>query len=97
MDLCRNSFHPFVTEPDLFLQVRSHWITFNDYLNALSSKYRIRAKKVFAVSQDLEVKNLSLEEIIEARVSRRNVIKNNYNRNVQEISSSKGSRFLKNF
>ncbi len=63
MDLCRNSFHPFVTEPDLFLQVRSHWITFNDYLNALSSKYRIRAKKVFAVSQDLEVKNLSLEEI----------------------------------
>ncbi|HNE50847.1 MAG: peptidogalycan biosysnthesis protein [Chitinophagales bacterium] len=63
MDLCRNGFHPFVTEPDLFLQVRPHWHSYTDYLNSLSSKYRIRANKVLAVSQDIEVKNLSLEEI----------------------------------
>ena len=56
MDLCHNGFHPFVTEPDLFLQVRPHWHSYTDYLNSLSSKYRIRANKVLAVSQDIEVK-----------------------------------------
>lgn len=34
-------------EPFMVIDLPSHWRTFSDYLSAFSSKYRVRAKKVF--------------------------------------------------
>jgi len=58
-----NSFHSFTTEPDMFMNVDDSWKSFDDYMNALSSKYRVRTKKVLSTSTNIIQKEFSLEEI----------------------------------
>jgi hypothetical protein len=48
-------FHPFEVEPHLVLNIAPHWKNFDNYLQDLSSKYRIRAKRVRREFQDIEV------------------------------------------
>ncbi|MEZ5055265.1 MAG: peptidogalycan biosysnthesis protein [Chitinophagales bacterium] len=60
---CNGAFHPFITEPDMFMHIDNSWTSFDDYVQALASKYRIRAKKVLAVSNNITSKELSLTEI----------------------------------
>ena len=40
-------------EPFMLLDLPNHWSTFDDYLNAFSSKYRVRAKKVYEETQGI--------------------------------------------
>ncbi|MFN8295120.1 MAG: peptidogalycan biosysnthesis protein [Chitinophagales bacterium] len=63
IDFCNSSFHPFNTEPDMFMNVNNNWKSFDDYLNALSSKYRVRAKKVLNTSAEIIPKEFSVEDI----------------------------------
>ncbi len=60
---CHGAFHPFITEPDMFMHVDNSWKSFDDYVQALASKYRIRAKKVLSVSNNIISKELTLTEI----------------------------------
>ncbi len=69
IDFCNNAFHPFNTEPDMFMSVDESWKSFNDYINALSSKYRVRAKKVLTVSNEIIQKEFSLEDIRQEKES----------------------------
>lgn len=62
-DFGQSAFHPFTTEPDMFMQVDENWNGLDDYTNALSSKYRVRAKKVLTVSNDIIQRELSIEDI----------------------------------
>ncbi len=52
-------------ESDMHLSLLPEWKTFNDYLAALSSKYRVRARKVLALCAEkhVEHKDLSASEI----------------------------------
>jgi predicted N-acyltransferase len=59
-----NAYHSFITEPDMFMNVDENWSNFEDYLNALSSKYRVRAKKVLQTSTEIIQKEFSLEDIL---------------------------------
>jgi predicted N-acyltransferase len=59
-----SAFHPFVTDPDMFMYLNERWSAFDDYLKDLSSKYRVRAKKVLSVSSLIKSKELSVEEIV---------------------------------
>ena len=68
-DFCNSAFHPFITEPDMFLKVNAQWHSFDDYLHTLSSKYRVRARKVLSVSQHIIQKELSLDDINAQRPS----------------------------
>jgi len=49
-------FNPFFTEPYMFLMLDPSWQTIDDYMSALSSKYRVRLKKVMQESSVLETK-----------------------------------------
>ncbi len=69
INFCNSAFHPFITEPDMFLTVDPNWKTFEDYMEALSSKYRVRAKKVLNVSQDITRRELSMEDILSQKES----------------------------
>jgi predicted N-acyltransferase len=51
------------TDPEMIFSVRQDWKTFEDYLSALSSKYRIRANNVRSKASGLKIKLLSLQEI----------------------------------
>jgi|GEM_PF-4828904 len=51
------------SEPDMELEIRPEWQSMDDYLNALSTKYRTRAKRTFSKSAEMEKKSLSCDEI----------------------------------
>lgn len=58
-----NNYHPFITEPDLFLNILPQWNSFEDYMNSLSSKYKVRTRKILKVSEVISAKQLTLDEL----------------------------------
>lgn len=58
-------FHEITVESDMSVTVQPSWKSFEDYLQSLSSKYRVRAKKVFSLTAEAGVtmKDLNAEEI----------------------------------
>jgi hypothetical protein len=58
-------YHTILLEPDMSIKMREEWKDFNDYLNSFSSKYRVRAKKVYSVNKEHEIiqRELTEEEI----------------------------------
>jgi hypothetical protein len=57
------TFHMFHSEPDLQMNLAKEWKTFDDYVQTLQSKYRVRAKKILKESAGIETRLLSLTEI----------------------------------
>lgn len=64
INLTTDGFQILHTEPDLNFKLNNDWHNFDDYLNSLSSKYRIRSKKILMVSSVIEHKVLSHDEIL---------------------------------
>ena len=60
-------YNEITVEADMSLQIRPEWKSFADYVAAMSSKYRVRAKKVFALCKEAGVtrRDLNVEEIAE--------------------------------
>ncbi|MBL7818622.1 MAG: N-acetyltransferase [Saprospiraceae bacterium] len=57
-------YNEFQVEPNFVFNLRKEWQNFDDYLDALSSKYRVRAKRAFKKRQTLEFKEFNVERII---------------------------------
>ena len=64
-DFKQCAYHEITVESDMSIKLKPEWKIFDDYLNSLSSKYRVRAKKVFTICNDAGVtmKNLTADEI----------------------------------
>ena len=60
-----NAYHEITVESDMSIKLREEWGNFNDYVASLSSKYRVRAKKAYALCDEagVEVRNLTAAEI----------------------------------
>lgn len=56
-------FYGFRLQPSMLLQLAPSWQNFDDYLAAMSSKYRVRAKRAAKKGSGIEKKELNLEEI----------------------------------
>ena len=54
-------YHDFLVEPNMVLDI--HWNTFEEYLNAMSKKYRNRAKNIVKKGSEIERKDFSVEDI----------------------------------
>ncbi len=64
VDLFLNeNFHQIQSEPDMVLDIWDNWHSFDDYLKAMSSKYRVRAKRVMKKGKPLTRTPLSYEQI----------------------------------
>jgi hypothetical protein len=50
-------------EADMSLNIPSVWHSFDDYLQAISSKYRVRAKKIIQSSQQLSGHEMTADEL----------------------------------
>lgn len=61
----RTGYSEITVESDMGLLLRDEWHTMEDYLSAMSSKYRVRAKKVYSLCAENGVthKELSADEI----------------------------------
>lgn len=61
--LLQKNYHQIAVQPSMILDICPEWKAFDDYLQAVSSKYRVRAKRAFKKGADLVKKELSLAEI----------------------------------
>lgn len=57
-------FHALEFQPAMSLEIRPGWVSFEDYLEEMSSKYRIRARRALKKAEGIRYVPLSLEEII---------------------------------
>ncbi len=58
-----NAYKEFSIQPNMVLHLRRDWTKFEDYLSAMSSKYRVRAKRAFKKGKNIEKKELNRELI----------------------------------
>ena len=57
------NYHPFSVEPNMVLHIDENWRTFDDYLQALKTKFRVKAKKALKLSKNLSVKDVTKDSI----------------------------------
>ena len=65
IDFKKRGYNENYVESDMSIHLKDDWKTFDDYMSALSSKYRVRAKKVFTLCSEngVEKKDLTLDEV----------------------------------
>lgn len=54
-------YHDFLVEPNMMVGIQ--WTTFDEYLNAMSKKYRNRAKNIVKKGSEIERRNFSAADI----------------------------------
>ena len=59
----KNKYQRIYVEADMSMILPNSWQTFEDYLQAISSKYRVRAKKIMQNSQKLSSHELTADEL----------------------------------
>lgn len=56
-------FHNFPFQPSMSLKLQSGWNSFDDYLDAMSSKYRVRARRAFKKGKAMQRVELDTEHL----------------------------------
>jgi hypothetical protein len=64
--LRKKRYHRFLVEPEMIVPISSAWKQFDDYLSAMSKKYRNRAKAVLKKTDKLKVVELDGEALEKA-------------------------------
>ncbi|CAL2104005.1 conserved protein of unknown function [Tenacibaculum sp. 190130A14a] len=55
------SFNSFKVEPNMVLTLNKSWASFEDYLAAMKTKFRVKAKKAMKQSNSLKVEDITIE------------------------------------
>lgn len=61
--LKEENYAAYPVDPDMFMEIDPDWTNFDDYTKDLSSKYRVRLRKVLKESAAIEAKKLSEQEV----------------------------------
>ncbi len=56
-------YSEFQVQPNMILKIDQEWSSFDDYIMAMKSKYRVRVRRARKKAESLEKRQLSLEEI----------------------------------
>ncbi len=63
------NYHPFSVEPNMMLKIDENWQNFDDYLAAMKTKFRVKAKKAFKQSIAIQIEEVTTnnfnEQLIE--------------------------------
>jgi predicted N-acyltransferase len=59
----QEQFRTIAVEADNIMEIAPEWRAFDDYLNSLTSKYRVRAKKILSQSAEIKAEELSAAQI----------------------------------
>ncbi|MDB4297400.1 hypothetical protein N9901_01455 [Flavobacteriaceae bacterium] len=62
-ELKNYKFIPFEIDVNMVLPIATNWQSFDDYLSTMSTKYRTRAKNVLKKTKDIQVRELSLDDL----------------------------------
>ncbi|MBK8346216.1 MAG: GNAT family N-acetyltransferase [Saprospiraceae bacterium] len=69
-------FTQFTVQPKMLLDIRPEWYTFDDYLEDMKSKYRIRARKALQKASDIKRIIFNEEDIAQHRSTIHTLYKN---------------------
>ncbi len=61
--LQQQGFLQFPVQPDMILDIEPAWKTFDDYLGAMSSKYRVRMRKAIKDMNGVEIRQMTIDEV----------------------------------
>ncbi len=75
-------FKKFSVEPNMVLKINPEWSHFNDYLNALKTKFRVKANKAMQLSSNLKTVQITSENCEEQLIKIRELY--------QKVSSNAG-------
>ncbi len=64
-EIKKQGFHIFNVQPSMELKISADWNTYEDYLAAFSSKYRVRAKSAHKKSAQVTGRELNADEILQ--------------------------------
>ncbi|RCS26219.1 GNAT family N-acetyltransferase [Polaribacter sp. WD7] len=64
-ELKEYQYHPFLVEPNMVLSLQEDWSTFDDYLTAMKTKFRVKARKAFKQSAAIKIEEVTLKNITE--------------------------------
>ncbi len=64
-ELQKAGYFEFPVQPDMILDIDPEWKTFDGYLAAMSSKYRVRMRKALKDMDGVEIRRITLAEIRE--------------------------------
>jgi hypothetical protein len=59
----KSGYHPLNFQPAMLMELPESWKTFDDYVEAMSSKYRVRTRRAFKKGQKIEYRPLDVQEI----------------------------------
>jgi hypothetical protein len=62
-ELHDSSYYSFNVEPNMKLLVDEEWESFQDYLDAMKTKFRVKAKRALKLSGDLVVKDATVDAL----------------------------------
>ena len=63
MDPKTRVYHGFHAQPNMILDLRPEWKSFEDYLESLSSKYRVRVRRAFKMCAGVSKRELDAEDL----------------------------------
>lgn len=63
--LVDRKFSEFYFHPNMVLKLRENWLSFDDYMDDISSKYKVRARKTFKSLDGIEKSKLTDAQIFE--------------------------------
>lgn len=67
-------------EPDMQLEIKPNWKSFDDYLDAISSKYKKRYRKVISKSSNITKRELSATELKQSASTMKELFNNVYHK-----------------
>ena len=56
-------YHPFTAQPNMIMELPESWVSFDDYMKSLSSKYRVRVRRARKKSKGILMKDMDVDQI----------------------------------
>jgi predicted N-acyltransferase len=63
-ELVQSGYYSYTIQPSMYMNLPEKWTCFDDYLEEMQSKYRVRARRAAKKGEELSKKELSLEDVI---------------------------------
>jgi predicted N-acyltransferase len=64
-ELISLGYYAFNVEPNMKMELSADWRSFDEYLSALKTKFRVKAKKALKISKDLQVESMTAENLVD--------------------------------
>ncbi len=62
-ELKKYNYHPFSVEQNMTFELNKQWLVFDDYLAAMKTKFRVKARKAFIRSKEIRIEEVTKENI----------------------------------